>query len=230
MALAIAQAIEDQNESGSSFDATINCTGSNTVLLVFTVCYNGASVSVQPTGVTYNGDALTHIRTDVYSTGGERQGNSAWYRIAPDTGSNTITVTMAGTVDNCDIYAICFTGADQTSPIDANDGLVQQGSTVDPITKSITTVAADCYVASAMNFWSGGGGAVDEVYMTEFANTHIGSNVGAYSGTHSAGSVTHSYSRGSADEGVITLVSVKPLSATTAIKDMIGGGFILFPR
>lgn len=72
-------------------------------------------VVADPTGVTYNGVAMTKI-TSVNSAD-NLQGNSLWYLIAPATGANNLVATFAANHDIGCIVA-SYTGIVQTSALD----------------------------------------------------------------------------------------------------------------
>ncbi len=104
----------DATSSGTSVDAT-SITWSHTVSGSDRVIFVGvANQTAQPTGVTFNGDALTSVFTaaqaDTYYVSG-------WVLIAPDTGAHDIVVSYAGTTSGINGYGISFTGAHQTTAV-----------------------------------------------------------------------------------------------------------------
>jgi len=78
----------------SSYTFSHTCAGSNR-LLVFGDGHTSSS-DTTVTGVTYNGVALTLVRSDQHQSGDSWR-TSIWYLIAPATGSNTVSVTLCGT-------------------------------------------------------------------------------------------------------------------------------------
>lgn len=203
------------------------CTGTDRILLVFVGPGDSVSGDRTVSGITYNGDALTKIADS--DVGYERV--EAWYLVNPDTGNNSIVVTMGGTCSNLSVHAISFVGAKQTGQPDASAN--PEPAAEDPISESLTTINANCYVVSMVQTVNDG---VDSLggSQTQIASTGSGYVVSSVSGKHvSAGSVTHEYDSGVSDDAAMVLVSVQPAAGGgggTVIKDLIGGGFILFPR
>ena len=144
-------------ENGGVFEATVDATSSGTGtavssktishtcsgtqrLLIVGVALNDSSSPADPTGVTYNSDALTKAGT----TGnfGSYNRVSIWYRVAPDTGTNNIVVTLDSAVGSVHVSAISFTGIDQTNPLGTFVSATAS-STAPTVT---TTTVADDYV------------------------------------------------------------------------------------
>ena len=92
------------------------CSSSGNRLLVVGVSANSSQANVDnrfPSGVTYDGSALTKI-------GQERNGTmtvSLWYRVAPSTGANDIVATFPAAFTDCVVGGVSFLNADQTSPV-----------------------------------------------------------------------------------------------------------------
>ena len=142
-------------ENGGVFEATVDATSNGTGtavssktishtcsgtqrLLVVGVALNDTSSPADPTGVTYNSDALTKAGT----TGnfGSYNRVSIWYRIAPDTGTNNTVVTLDSAVGSVHVSAISFTGIDQTNPLGT---FVSATASSTAPTVTTTTVAGD---------------------------------------------------------------------------------------
>lgn len=87
------------------------CSGSNRALFVKVSYYDsGDSVSV----VSYNSVAMTFVPGSKVSNG---QYTVEWYYLVnPATGSNTVSVTMTGSVFDIGVTSISFTDAHQTTP------------------------------------------------------------------------------------------------------------------
>lgn len=98
---------------------SLNCTGSNRLLIVTVGSLAGDASAHQAnavTSVTYAGDALTRIRNVTSSNTLVR--SEIWYLINPDSGTNNIVVTHSDPAD--DPYwatAICLSNTHQSSPI-----------------------------------------------------------------------------------------------------------------
>ena len=101
--------------TATSLTYSHTCTGSDLILVVGVLNVPPSGSASAPTGVTYNGDAMTKI-TDK-SSGSGRQKNSLWYLINPDTGTHDVVVTLGG---NNYIGAIScsYTGVAQSGALD----------------------------------------------------------------------------------------------------------------
>ena len=124
--------------------------GSDRILIVAVQVFDDTSQAERTvSSVTYNGDALTRIdRKD--------EGNIAaelWYRIAPDTGTNNVVVTLGAANDFSIAGATSFTGVDQTNPINvtgtASGGLLEASVAVTTLNDSC--MAVDSTVKYATN-------------------------------------------------------------------------------
>lgn len=116
MALAIDDAVSDLG-TGSTNSWSHTCTGTDLVLYVAIIQKFADAV----TGVTYNSEALTSIGT-VADTGNNVT-ISLWRLIGPDTGANTVEVTLSTTRRQMGV-SVSLNGADQTTP----NGTVVTGS------------------------------------------------------------------------------------------------------
>lgn len=112
--------------------------GSDRILIVAVQVFDDTSQAQRTvSSVTYNGDALTRIdRKD--------EGNIAselWYRIAPDTGTNSVVVTLGAANDFSIAGATSFTGVHQTNPINVS-GTASGGLT--EATVAVTSLVDGC--------------------------------------------------------------------------------------
>ena len=101
---------------------------SNRCLIVGVSIFASGSV----TSITYNGVALTFIRSD---TNGVYR-SELWQLVAPATGSNTVEVTLSASLTSI-ANAQSYSEVNQTTPIDANNG---GNGTGNPASASVTTV------------------------------------------------------------------------------------------
>lgn len=85
--------------------------GSNRLLVVGISLWNGTSEGVS--SITYAGQALTKAGS-VVSTSGDKA--EIWYRVAPATGANTVSVTASGQVHMIG-GATSWINVDQTTPV-----------------------------------------------------------------------------------------------------------------
>ena len=136
--------------SSTTFTWSHTCTGSNMALVVgFYI--NWGNVSHRTiTGITYNSVSLTPVQTIDYTT------DTAYlwlgYLKSPATGSNTIQVTISGTLgaaNNAGGFATSFTGVDQSSPVDSTGAQFSQGSATS-ISVNVTTANANAWIVDFM--------------------------------------------------------------------------------
>lgn len=117
MALAIGNKTQsNQNPNGTTQTLAHNQnTGSNRGLLVVVTMSN----SVDFSGCTYGGVAMTLVRNTLFSAESQRQ--AAYYLANPATGSNNIVVSFTGSQFNStSIFAVSFTGADGIDTSNSN--------------------------------------------------------------------------------------------------------------
>ena len=191
------------------------CTGSNRLL---TVGIAGWVAGVTVTGITYNGVALTKIRSDLHSNTLFR--SEMWALVNPASGSNTITVTWSGAPNDSLASAISLTGVDQTTPNDADNGAT--GGVTTDATATITTVADNAWLVNivasntASATWTVGAG------QTQVLNTGTTNWAGAsYEGpvTPAGATVMNFTVSGGGKNWATSAASFKPAGA--------GGGLVI---
>ena len=101
----------------TTVDVTIDsgATGARRILIVQITFRNSVALTV--TGITYNGDALTSFGASVENL---QCSNQLWYLKAPDTGSNTLTITT-NDANNSAVAVVSwmvFSDVNQTTPYD----------------------------------------------------------------------------------------------------------------
>ena len=114
----------------SSYSWSHECTGDNRLLVV------GVSI-IDPdsdftvTGITFNSDAMTEVRSDAKAkTLANYVRTALYYRIAPDTGdSYTVAVILNDTSTESVGGAVSYTGAEQANQPDAQNGGGGSGGT-----------------------------------------------------------------------------------------------------
>ncbi|MFZ1721290.1 MAG: hypothetical protein WAU07_02180 [Microgenomates group bacterium] len=101
--------------TSASFSHTTS--GSDRVLLVYTYAFN-ANVDPDVTGITYNGVSMSKVtESSIQYVANRYIEVQVWQLVAPATGSNTVSITYAGTYTKTSASAISFTGVDQSTPI-----------------------------------------------------------------------------------------------------------------
>jgi len=111
---------------GTSFTwASENSGASNRLLIVMAhALRTGSNTFLAPTGITYNGDALTSIAAANSGSGGV----SLWYLINPASGNNNTVVTYGQTATVFRGSAQFFYGVRQTEPIGQFDTITGAAS------------------------------------------------------------------------------------------------------
>ena len=123
---------------------THTTSGSNRLLVLFADIWQDVGGTGTITSATYNGTSLTKAT----STRGGGMASEIWYLANPTTGSNTLSVTITGATDSIKLAAASFTGANQSSPLDATS--IASGWGGNP-TASITTVTANDLVTATLS-------------------------------------------------------------------------------
>lgn len=142
MAIAIGNKTQsNQNPNGTSQTLAHNQnTGTDRGLLVVITMASTVNFS----GCTYNGTAMTLVRNDLESSEGQRV--AAYYLQNPDTGSNNIVVSFSGSqFSSTSIFAVSFTGAG------AVDAHAYTASTSTPSSQSLTIAANSVIYATGIS-------------------------------------------------------------------------------
>ncbi len=210
----------------SSYSWSHTCTGSNLLLAVGDAHKSGESTDKTVTGITYNGDALTYIRSDVKTiawTSSHR--TTIYYMVAPDTGgSYTIAVTYSGTIANAGGGgAVSYTGAKQTGQPDAHNGAV--GGSNKTATVNVTTVADNSWVFAVMTESSLEDSTPNNTQRWEISSSGVYISWGQDTNGPKtpAGSVTSSWTWVNANAvWAISAASFAPATAATSIKTING--------
>lgn len=131
----------NQNPNGTTQTLAHNQnTGSNRGLLVVVTMSN----SVDFSGCTYGGVAMTLVRNTLFSAESQRQ--AAYYLANPATGSNNIVVSFTGSQFNStSIFAVSFTGVNGVDTSNSNIGANT------PNSQSLTILANSVIYASGIS-------------------------------------------------------------------------------
>jgi len=142
----------------SSYPITIShtCTGSNLLLIVGITCASTAQAVIST--VTYNALGMTQIAAVDEHTNQNRQ-SWLFYYIGPATGAHNIVVSFTTPPDTfTSVGAASYTGAKQSGQPDQSGTSTSGASTVTSASKSITTVADNCWMVGVS---CNGGGTTD---------------------------------------------------------------------
>jgi hypothetical protein len=178
--------------SVSSYSWSHTCTGDNLLLVFGDSHNNGSDTDRTVTGVTYNGVAMTLIRSDLGSATSFRDRTTLFYLIAPASGSHTVAVTLSGTVDDANGGVMSYTGARQNNQPDSHNGATGTGvlATVD-----VTTLYDNCWVVDVV-YLRGAFGACGNT--SRWADSGAGEAGADTNGVvHPAGAQTMSWAQGS---------------------------------
>lgn len=199
-------------------------TGSNRLLKVCAYARDEASAGTPiVTSITANGLPLTKVRADLFSSAEPVWINTElWYLVNPGSGSQTITITWAGSPNRYGVGAsTSYTGILQTSPLDASAGAT--GTSVS-VSTPITTVTdhdlvTDCAIGRADPLTIGAGQTTD----TNFNTTVFVDAMGASSVLDKtpAGSETMDWTQSVSSSYAITAVAFKPASVTPVVAPTI---------
>lgn len=137
--MAIALDSTTQNTGSGSLSHTVS--GTNRILFVSVL--GGAAFGDNISGVTYNGDAMSLAGKS--ATSGDRW-NYLFYLIAPDTGTNTVSISDGGLGVGATV-ATSYTGVNQGA-LDASGTTSGVGTSQ---TGSLTTTVDSCWLVGAMH-------------------------------------------------------------------------------
>ena len=108
-AIAFDAASSAKAANASSLSWSHTCSGSDRLLVVGTNAGDTTAGDRPVTGITYNGAALTKIRSDTIGL----ITSELWYLLNPDTGAHNIIVSYTGLNTDAQAGGISLTGVDQ---------------------------------------------------------------------------------------------------------------------
>lgn len=123
----------------STYSWSHTTTGTNRGLLVFVSIFASGTV----TGITYNGVAMTFVRSD--ANGVSR--SEVWRLENPASGSNTVAVTLSASLTSI-ASAVSYFGVNQVNMVEANAGTNGVAGTP---SQAVTTVTNLDWVASGLS-------------------------------------------------------------------------------
>jgi Tfp pilus assembly protein PilX len=138
---------EDTATSATSAAASTTLSWSHTVasqsnrVLVVGVAAEHSSNACQASSVTFGSQSLTKITQNVAGTS-TYECASLWYLVAPNVGTNTITVTYQSSITNRTAGAVGLYNVRQTAPDASNSSFNNSGAT----STNVTTLAASSWV------------------------------------------------------------------------------------
>ena len=139
----------NQFTNATSLTFSHTCSGSDRILFVGAML-DGSS---PPTGVTYNGVAMTLVDSVSFSWGAKNQ--SLWRLIAPATGANNVVISRAS-ASNIFGTSLSLTNVDSTTPLGTSvTGAENDGST--PATVNVSSATGELVIDTVG--WANGSGA-----------------------------------------------------------------------
>lgn len=207
--------------SSLTFSHTVT-SNSDGMLVVAAGARDGTANDMIITGITFNGDALTKLRSDLYNTSTYVR-SELWYRKLPDVATGNIVITYTGTCDFVYGVGMSFTGVDQTAGLEANDGT---GTTTSPTgdsatpNKAITTLTDNAVLV--FSAWLKDGAQIGTttykqlVVGRKYVSSPVDINEGGYERVGTAGSKTVGWTNKNSDGYAISLGAMKPAAGSVA--------------
>lgn len=191
--------------------------GSNRILFV----YSGGRYSSggeYPTGVTYNGVAMTEIAALRQDYSNIR--SSVWYLVAPASGANNVVISYSTSRDSITGLSLSYDGASQTGIPDATGGGTGQEASDSIADSSITTVANNSGIASFIYGNQDWGAFSVRSPFTDRSTANAAANNQAYSADYlvkaTAGSQEVDWNVVNFENWGMRNVSFAPAAATTS--------------
>lgn len=197
--------------SVSSITQSVVIDNNNSTLVVFPKAYDGTTAAnTDISSVKYNGVSLTQLQHYAVGDGGHASqfANVSFYLYAITglpAGTHNLVVTWAGAAGSPQFGYEVF--ANSAAAID-NSNINEFGS-VSTYTGSITTVSNNALVSSGITF-DNQGSVVTSAGQQQIYNTGFDAVSMSKVAKTPAGSVTHTYTNGTPDYYVITMVSIAP--------------------
>lgn len=132
------QTVDSTNVTSLSYSHTVGGAADMTFVVGIGMA-DSTAADRTVTAASYNSDALTFVREDDDVT--SNTSTAIYYRVAPDTGANTVSITLNGSNSVADAGSLSVSDTDGT-PIEANSTSGSTGS----YAASVVTVTANAWV------------------------------------------------------------------------------------
>jgi len=210
----------------SPVSAAMSVTASGADRCAFAVIPYDRNADQSITAVTYGGQTMTACGSPVGWGGGGLDARVAvYYLVNPPTGSNTLAITVAGTITDIYYNLVAFTGVNQTTPVRAGTYQASNPTSSDSLT--ITSNTLDLTL-TAVN--GSGAGATTSNQTSDGTNGGGTFSGGSDHATTAASSVTHTYTGLLAASGAICGFSISGEPNTAPRLNWWGtGGTLLRP-
>lgn len=210
MAVVLDTATSTFQLGNSDITLSHTCTGSDLLLLVG-IAHSAGDLS-DVSGVTYNSVPMTRLSSINNSDSSANIRSTIYYLVAPSVGANNIVVSISGPPCAMNVIGASFTGVDQSTPL----GTAATSTTNNSTTPSVTVSSASGELVFDIE------GAHNTITTFTADNTKIkeqiqASTCAAASTAPGAASVNMSWVLNPARWSAQVGVSIKPVSAPTAI-------------
>lgn len=174
------------------------------------------SLAQTVSSITYNGVAMVFLGAQSSVTGAARV--EMWGLVAPATGTNTIAVTLTGSIASAGVAA-SYNGVHQTSPVEGFNSAFATNVGAADATVNITTVAPDDWVVDVVATDDGaitvGAGQTERNNVTGVGGSGADSDEGP---KVTPGAVTMSWTNvGAAATWAIAGVALRPVAASSLV-------------
>lgn len=225
-AVAVDAAASSLAQTGvSTYSWTHTCGASATLLTVEENNGNGTG-GVTPTGITYNGVALTRL-TAASIIGGTFFESSIWYLINPPSGAHTIAVTLPSVQALIGSGSVSFTGTDTVSPFyTAGAGTFQTSASATDAVTATGASSGDMYIATTHVHNFTGTITSNSPSTNEWKITGIGANTSASGDVQTGTGGAFAWTESSAEK-VAVAIGIKQASGATG--PPAAGVFVTLP-
>ena len=178
-------------------------------LLIVAVGWVERNAGANASGITYDGQALTKIRSDDYEPAtAEIAGTELWYLKNPPSGAKSVVASFAGGSGEVAVAAVTFASVNQTTPIGDHNGWAgREGVLSTTVTSDTGDMVLDATAdLNAGVFHTPGAGQTERWDIDDVAQTGHGGFAG--STEPGASSVTMSWSD-PGTEMTISAVNIK---------------------
>jgi len=141
-----AEAIDETNVTQHAYNFT-PAAGTNKVLVLLTQVVELTDGDRPVSSATFGGTALTKVRSDEDDSGTQTEPRTEiWYLAGVTASQDEVVVNWTGNQTIAHSAVIDFSGVDQTTPFEANNGTAQASGA--SISVSVTTVSTNSFVVS----------------------------------------------------------------------------------
>jgi hypothetical protein len=210
-----------QNTNSLAFSHAIGSDSSRMLIVTVSIENSGSTPTV--TGITYNGQALTHAAsTDITSANDVRGRSELWYlpeADLPSAGSYNVVVTASASIEAINAGAISLNDVAQQAPEASN---TNTNETIDAISVNITTLTDGSWLVDSVHCGDTGSYTADAGQTERYDLQGVGTTSTHAASTKevaTAGSTTvgETYATG-ANRQAYVAAAFAPLTASSPLK------------